>query len=91
LFTGKYGQAFLSSSLTIATLVLLFAVAVFPNIVTASNNPAYSLTMRNASSSPKTLGIGLLIVAIGLPFVLTYTAAIYWTFRGKVVVGEDSY
>jgi cytochrome bd-type quinol oxidase subunit 2 len=32
-----------------------------------------------------------LIVAIGLPFVLTYTAAIYWTFRGKVVVGEDSY
>jgi len=91
LFAGKYGQAFLSSSLTIATLVLLFAVAVFPNIVTAKNNPAHSLTMYNAASSPKTLGIGLLIVVIGLPFVLTYTAVIYWTFRGKVVVGKDSY
>jgi cytochrome d ubiquinol oxidase subunit II len=91
LFADKYGQAFVSSSLTIVSLVILFAVAVFPNIVTASNDPALSLTMYNAASSQKTLGIGLLIVAIGLPFVLTYTAVIYWTFRGKVEVGEDSY
>ena len=91
LFARKFGQAFLSSTLTVATLVFLFAVAVFPNIVTASNDPAHSWTMYNAASSEKTLGIGLLIVIIGLPFILTYTAVIYWTFRGKVVLGENSY
>ena len=49
------------------------------------------LTMYNASSSPLTLTIGLIIVAIGFPFVLAYTGVIYWTFRGKVELGENSY
>ena len=31
------------------------------------------------------------IVAIGMPLVLTYTSLIYWTFRGKVTLGPDSY
>jgi cytochrome d ubiquinol oxidase subunit II len=91
LFSGRYGQAFLSSATTIAALVWLFALAVYPNILTASNDPALSLTMYTAASSQKTLGIGLLIVAIGLPFVLGYTAVIYWTYRGKVQLGEHSY
>jgi cytochrome d ubiquinol oxidase subunit II len=91
LFAKKYGQAFLSSTLTIVAMVFLFALAVFPNVVPASNDPALSLTLYNAASSQKTLGIGLLIVIIGLPFVLAYTIAIYWTFRGKVQLGENSY
>ena len=28
---------------------------------------------------------------IGLPFVLLYTVGIYYFFRGKVVVDDDSY
>jgi len=91
IFHRKYGQAFLSSGLTIVILVGLLGLAVYPNIVAASNDPAHSLTLYNAASSPKTLGIGLLIVAIGFPFVLAYTSVIYWTFRGKVQLGENSY
>jgi cytochrome d ubiquinol oxidase subunit II len=33
----------------------------------------------------------LLIAIIGMPCVLTYTVVIYWTFRGKVQIGEHSY
>jgi cytochrome d ubiquinol oxidase subunit II len=91
LFLGKYGQAFLSTSLTIACMVFLFGMAMFPNLVVARNDPALSLTIYNAASSAKTLRIGLLIAAIGMPFVLTYTSVIYWTFRGKVVLGDHSY
>ncbi len=91
LFARRYGQAFLSSATTIAALVCLFALAVYPNILTASNDPALSLTMYNAASSQKTLGIGLIIVVIGLPFVIGYTTVIYWTYRGKVELGEHSY
>ena len=31
------------------------------------------------------------VAALGLPFVLTYTATIYWVFRGKVKITLASY
>ena len=91
LFSRRYGQAFLSSTAAIVLLVGLFGMAMFPNLVTASNDPARSWTVHNAASSPKTLGIGLLFVVVGMPFVLAYTSVVYWTFRGKVEIGEHSY
>ena len=30
-------------------------------------------------------------LTIGMPCVLAYTAAIYWTFRGRVRLDESSY
>jgi cytochrome d ubiquinol oxidase subunit II len=33
----------------------------------------------------------LVIAMIGMPFVLAYTVAVYWTFRGRVELGEHSY
>jgi len=91
IFLNKPLYAFLSSCATIAALNFLFGVALYPNLVVSSLDPAYSLTIFNASSSTKTLGIMALIAAVGMPFVLAYTAAIYWTFRGKVDLGEHSY
>jgi cytochrome d ubiquinol oxidase subunit II len=91
LFLRRYGRAFLSSTLTIVCMVFLFALAMYPNILTASNDPANSWTVYSAASSAKTLRIGLLIAAIGMPFVATYTVLVYWTFRGKVVLDEHSY
>jgi cytochrome d ubiquinol oxidase subunit II len=91
LFLRRYGRAFLASAGTIACMVFLFAMAVFPNILIARNEPAWSWTIYNAASSAKTLTIGLIIAAIGMPFVLTYTGIVYWTFRGKVVLDEHSY
>jgi cytochrome d ubiquinol oxidase subunit II len=91
IFSGRYAQAFASSTITIVCLVGLLGIAIFPNMVLASNDPANSLTIYNAASSSLTLRIGLLIVAIGFPFVLAYTGVIYWAFRGKVRLGEHSY
>jgi cytochrome d ubiquinol oxidase subunit II len=91
MFHRRYGQAFLSSALTILCMVGLLGLALFPNVVTASNDAANSLTMYRAASSAKTLSIGLLIVIAGMPFVLAYTAVIYWTFRGKVKLDEHAY
>jgi cytochrome d ubiquinol oxidase subunit II len=91
LFHGHYGRAFVASAFTIVALVFLFAMAVYPNVLTASNDPALSLTIYRAASSPTTLKIGLVIAGIGLPFVLAYTGVVYWTFRGKVRLDESSY
>jgi cytochrome d ubiquinol oxidase subunit II len=91
LFLRRYGRAFLASTATIACMVFLFAMAVFPTILLARNDPAWSWTIYNAASSAKTLTIGLIIVAVGMPFVLTYTGIVYWTFRGKVILDDHSY
>lgn len=90
-YRNKPVEAFLSSALTIMCLVALFGLALFPNLVAASHEPANTLTVYNAASSPGTLWTMLIIVIIGLPFVLAYTAAVYWTFRGRVELGEHSY
>jgi cytochrome d ubiquinol oxidase subunit II len=71
--------------------VSLFGLALFPNLVTASNAATNTLTVYNAASSEGTLRTMFVIVLIGLPFVLAYTAAVYWTFRGRVELGEHSY
>lgn len=84
-------QAFLSSATAIVCLVALFGLAEYPNLLTATNDPALSLTIANASSSLKTLGIMRLVVFLGLPFVITYTVVIQWVFRGKTQVGKHSY
>ena len=91
MFHGRGAEAFLSSSATILALVALFGVAMWPNMIAATNNPDYSLTVYNAASSQKTLQIMFTIVLIGMPFVLSYTAAVYWTFRGRADVDEGHY
>lgn len=88
---GRPLYAFISSSATIAALAALFAAAIFPNFVVSTTDAADSITIYNARSSQKTLGIMLIVAAIGLPCVLSYTVAIYWTFRGKVTLDRQSY
>ena len=87
----KYFRAFLSSCLSIGTLLMLFAMGLFPNVVRSTIDPAFSLDIYNSTSSEKTLELILTIAAIGVPFVLGYSLAIYWIFRGKVKLGENSY
>jgi cytochrome bd ubiquinol oxidase subunit II len=90
-FHDQPRRAFLSSCITIISLVCLFSVALWPNLVAASNDPARNLSIYRAASSPKTLQIMLIIACIGMPLVLTYTTAVYWTFRHRVQIGPHSY
>jgi cytochrome d ubiquinol oxidase subunit II len=88
---GREFRAFLSSAAAIISLMALFAIGIFPNMVLSNPNPEYSLTIYNAASSQKTLNIMLIIAIIGIPFVLAYTISIYWVFRGKVKLDASSY
>ena len=88
---GGDRMAFLSSCGTIITLMALFALNLFPNILYNPQHPENSLTVYNAASSPKTLGIMLVIACTGVPAVIAYTVSIYWIFRGKVKLDRVSY
>jgi len=91
IYHGRDFLAFLSSGATMAGLMALVAIGIFPNLVLSRPNPELSLTIYNAASSPKTLTIMLIIAAIGVPIVLAYTSSIYYIFRGKVKLDPMSY
>jgi len=54
-------------------------------------SPEYAIDIYNGASSEKSLSIMLLIASIGAPLILVYCIFLYSTFRGKVVMDEDSY
>lgn len=83
--------AFLSSCGAMIFLMATFGLTYFPHMVLSMPNPENSLTIYNAASSKKTLGIMLVIAGIGVPIVLAYTASIYWIFRGKTKITSHSY
>lgn len=83
--------AFVSSCVIVLSLVGLLGMTLWPNLVTASNDPEHSITIFRAASSPTTLKIMAIIAGCGMPLVLTYTLLIYWTFRKRVELGEHSY
>jgi len=83
--------AFLSSCLSIVTLMLLFAATVYPNLVISRPDLANSLNIYNGSSTDKSLSFMFYVAMIGVPIVLAYTISIYYVFRGKVTLTEESY
>ena len=88
---GRYFVAFLLSGGMIAGLLFSAAIGLYPNLLVSSLNQEYNLTIFNAASQPNTLTVMLIIAVIGMPFVLLYTAGVYYFFRGKVQLGSESY
>ena len=68
---------FLCSALGVAGVIGTMGVTLFPFLMPSSSEPSSSLTVWDASSSPRTLWIMLLATALFLPIVLAYTAWVY--------------
>ena len=78
------GWAFAMMGVHLAlTLTACFQI-MFPRVMISSTDPAFSLTIYNASSSPYTLKVMSIIALIFLPIVLAYQGWTYWIFRKRV-------
>lgn len=69
---------------TIALVVVTLFTSLFPNVMPASNDPANTLTIANAASSPYTLSVMSWTALIGLPVILLYQGWSYWVFRKRI-------
>ncbi|SQI33944.1 Cytochrome d ubiquinol oxidase subunit 2 [Serratia plymuthica] len=84
LFTALFSRlqkdalAFVSSSLTIACVILTAGVTMFPFVMPSSTVPNVSLTMWDATSSLFTLEVMTVVAAIFVPIVLAYTSWSYY-------------
>ena len=88
---GEPFRAFLLSSAMIALLLISGGIGLYPNLIISTLDPAYSLTTTNAAAAQNTLEVTLIVALIGMPFVLLYTAGVYYIFRGKTVVDPHGY
>lgn len=87
----KYMLALVFSSLTMAFLLILVALQLYPTLLISTIDPKYNVTIYNAASSQKSLGIMLTIVLIGAPLLGAYFFFLYRTFNGKVELDDTSY
>lgn len=88
---NKFLQAFVSSALMMAAIILFFALGLFPNMMVSTLSPDFSLDIYNSSSSDYTLKTMFVLALIGMPFVIAYTTIIYWSYRGVTKIDEQSY
>jgi cytochrome d ubiquinol oxidase subunit II len=79
-----HGWAFVMTGLTIALTAITVAVGLFPRVMVSSLNPAWSLTIHNASSSPYTLRVMSIVALFLVPIVLLYQGWSYWVFRKRI-------
>jgi len=85
----KYERtAFLFSSIAIAGIILTAGFSMFPFIMPSSTDMTSSLTLWDAVSSYKTLGIMFIVTLIFLPLITVYTSWVYHVMRGKVTIQQ---
>jgi cytochrome bd ubiquinol oxidase subunit II len=80
----REGISFTLLVVTIITAVGSLFAALFPNVFPSSIDPAFSLTIENASSSQYTLTVMTWVAVFMIPLVLAYQTWTYWVFRKRV-------
>ncbi|WP_062079114.1 cytochrome d ubiquinol oxidase subunit II [Demequina globuliformis] len=81
---GSYGKAFAANAVAIAAAVVLIFGSLYPDVMPSSTDPAYSLTVDNASSTDYTLTVMTWVAVILVPIVLAYQSWSYWVFRRRL-------
>jgi cytochrome d ubiquinol oxidase subunit II len=84
--SAREGWAFLGTFVAIGLAVTGLFVALFPDVMPSTLDPAFSLTATNASATDYTLTIMTWVAVIFTPLVLMYQGWTYWVFRRRISV-----
>jgi len=80
----KEGLTFIFGGLAILLATIMVFSGLFPRLMISTLDPAYSLTIYNASSSDYTLKVITIVAAIFIPVILVYQGWTYWIFRKRL-------
>lgn len=81
---NRIGWAFGLTAVAIVLALATMFLILYPNVMVSSIDPAYNLTIENASSTPYTLTIMTIVALIFTPIVLVYQGWSYWVFRKRL-------
>ncbi|MDP9862408.1 MULTISPECIES: cytochrome d ubiquinol oxidase subunit II [Streptosporangium] len=80
---GRDGWAFTANTVAIVAVTVTLFATLWPDVMPALD-PANSLTVDNAASSPYTLTVMTWVAAVFTPLVLAYQGWTYWVFRRRL-------
>ncbi|MDG4787054.1 cytochrome d ubiquinol oxidase subunit II [Micromonospora sp. WMMD1102] len=84
----REGWAFTGTAAAIGLTVATAFAALFPTVLPSTADPAGTLTIHNAASSPYTLTMMTWVAALFTPVVLGYQGWTYGVFRKRIGVGN---
>jgi cytochrome d ubiquinol oxidase subunit II len=82
-------RTFYASCVYLTGMLTSVVFGLYP-LVLPARNPAYALTIWNTEASAYGLKIGLIWWVIGMILAVGYSALVYRSFAGKVVIDKDS-
>jgi cytochrome bd ubiquinol oxidase subunit II len=84
----REGWAFTATAATLLLAVAALFVTLFPDVMPSTLDPAFSLTVHNASSTPYTLKVMTWVAVFFTPIVLLYQGWTYWVFRKRLTLSD---
>lgn len=88
---GKELRAFLASCVYITGMLVGAVFALYPVVLPASTDPAYSLTIGNSAAGHHGLSVGLVWWTLGMILTVGYFVFVYRMYRGKVQLEGGGY
>lgn len=88
---NQQGKSFIAMFFAIALVTASVFAGMFPNVMISTLDPAWNLTIFNASSSPYTLKIMTIVALTLVPIVLLYQSWNYYIFRKRVTEKDLKY
>jgi cytochrome bd-type quinol oxidase subunit 2 len=85
---GREGWSFAATAVTIVAAVATLFINLYPSVFPSTLDPAYSLNVTNAASTPYTLKVMTWVAVIFTPIVLMYQGWTYWVFRKRISVAD---
>jgi cytochrome bd ubiquinol oxidase subunit II len=81
---GREGWAFLFTAAAIVAVTVTLFGSLYPDVLPSSTDPANSLNVVNAASTPYTLTIMTWVAVVFTPVVVAYQAWTFWVFRRRI-------
>ena len=81
---GREGYAFGFTGAAVALATVTLFLALYPNVMPSTLDPAGTLTVTNAASGHYTLVVMTWVAVVFLPLVMLYQGWTYWVFRRRI-------
>jgi cytochrome d ubiquinol oxidase subunit II len=88
---GKELEAFLTSGLFLALILVSVVFGLYPMVLPGAGDPSQTLTIHNASAPSYSMRVALFWWIPGMILVTIYTTYVYRQMRGKVRLDLDAY
>lgn len=87
----KEGWSFAMTGLVLVLVMASFFIALFPNVMISTIDPAFTMSIAEAASGEYSLKIMTVVAFTMVPIVLAYTIWSYYVFRKRLTTADKEH